>query len=137
MSGPFKMKGFTYPGKAPAKASPTKIFGGLKKFGSKFLKGHDGKFGWGDVGRMMIPGASLVNAMRSPKADTAISSDAYRQSQVDSSEDQEVTTEVENLPDNEKNEILANVVKEKKQAEASGDTGAAIGAGGISGTMVS
>ena len=123
MSGPFKMKGFTYPGKAPAKESPAKIFGGLKKFGSKFLKGHDGKFGWQDVGRMLVPGASLVNAMRNPKADTAISSDAYRQSQTDPNAEQEIKTEVANLPDNEKDEILTKVVQEKKEAEASGDTG--------------
>tara|TARA_R100000900_G_scaffold143928_1_gene127437 strand:- start:259 stop:642 length:384 start_codon:yes stop_codon:yes gene_type:complete len=123
MSGPFKMKGFSYPGEAPAKESPAKIFGGLKKFGSKLLKGHDGKFDWQDVGRMMIPGASLINAMRSPKADTTISSDAYRQSQKDPNAEQEIKTEVANLPDNEKDEILTKVVQEKKEAEASGDTG--------------
>jgi len=93
MSGPFKMKGFSYPGEAPAKESPAKIFGGLKKFGSKLLKGHDGKF------------------------------DAYRQSQKDPNAEQEIKTEVANLPDNEKDEILTKVVQEKKEAEASGDTG--------------
>lgn len=111
------------PGEAPAKESPAKIFGGVKKFASKFFKGHDDKFGWQDVGRMLVPGASLINAMRTPKADTTISSDAYRQSQEDPNEEQEIKTEVANLPDNEKDEILAQVVKEKKEAEASGDTG--------------
>ena len=37
--------------------------------------------------------------------------------------EQEAENEVANLPENEKNEILTQVVKEKKEADASGDTG--------------
>ena len=126
MSGPFKMKGFSYPGEAPTK---------FKKFANKFLKGKDGKFGWGDVGRMLIPGASTVASIqgmtegagtmsgddfrRSKNADTNTGNTGSNQAVV------EAQNEVANLEEDQKNEILTQVVQENKEAEASGDTGAA------------
>jgi len=95
------MKGFSYPGKSPAKFSLKRALrGGIK--GGMLGGGTGGLVGFFKGGNQERVGFQPTE---------------------DPNADMETKTEISNLDDTQKDEILTQVVKEKKEAEASGDTG--------------
>ena len=101
------MKRYTYPGKSPAKFSLKRALrGGIK--GGILGGGTGGLIGFFKGG----------NQERKGFQGTLVTGNAES-----SHNDYETENEVANLDDTQKDEILTQVVKEKKEAEASGDTG--------------
>jgi len=108
MSGPFKMKGFSYPGKSPAKFSWKKAMkgGGTMSPITGFIAGNKEKEGFN---RSTDDGNSLANA---GNADETTVNEVNND--VDNSR---IQNEVSSMSDDEKNEALVSVAAEKTKEE--------------------